>query len=247
MKKIAIIGGTGGQGTGLALRWARAGHEIYIGSREESKACASADSLKTICIDVACSLMEIERSDVETIKEKVPEAKISGFDNLEAAKRADIVLISVPYSFLIPTIASIKEALTEGKIIVSVVVPLSTAVGGKATTVISPWEGSAAELIQSMIPENVHVISAFQNVSADRLSDLAKPVDCDVIICGGSKEVRKEVMELANDINGARAIDGGPLQNARLVEPITALLIGMNIRYKVKEGMGIRFTYLPEK
>jgi len=81
MKKIAIIGGTGGQGTGLALRWARAGHEIYIGSREESKACASADSLKTICIDVACSLMEIERSDIQTIKEKVPEAKISGFDN----------------------------------------------------------------------------------------------------------------------------------------------------------------------
>jgi len=246
MKKIAIIGGTGGQGTGLALRWARAGHEIFIGSREESKACTSADNLKEICIDTACSLLEIERSDVQTIKEKVPEAKILGFDNLEAAKKADIIVISVPYSHLIPTVASIKEALTEGKTVVSVVVPLSTAVGGKATTVISPWEGSAAEVIQSLVPENVQVISAFQNVSADRLSDLLNIVDCDVIVCGGSKDARKGIMELAKDIPGARAIDGGPLQNARLIEPITALLIGMNIRYKVKEGMGMRFTYLPE-
>ncbi|KYC50095.1 MAG: F420-dependent NADP reductase [Candidatus Methanofastidiosum methylothiophilum] len=246
MKKIAIIGGTGGQGSGLALRWARAGHEIFIGSREKNKACTSADNLKTICIDTACSLLEIEKTDVEAVKEKVPEAKISGFDNLEATKRADIVVISVPYSHLIPTIASIKEGLTEGKIIVSVVVPLSTAVGGKATTIISPWEGSAAEVIQSLVPENVQVISAFQNVSADRLSNLEKDVDCDIIVCGGSKDARKIIMELAKDIPGARAIDGGPLQNARLIEPITALLIGMNIRYKVKEGMGIRFTYLPE-
>jgi len=246
MKKIAIIGGTGGQGSGLALRWARAGHEVFIGSREESKACTSADSLKTICIDTACSLLEIEKTDVEAVKEKVPEAKISGFDNLEAAKKADIVVISVPYSHLIPTIASIKEALTEDKIIVSVVVPLSTAVGGKATTMISPWEGSAAEVIQSLVPENVQVISAFQNVSADRLSELEKDVDCDIMVCGGSKDARKNIMELAKDIPGARAIDGGPLQNARLIEPITALLIGMNIRYKVREGMGIRFTYLPE-
>ncbi|NPV50320.1 MAG: NADPH-dependent F420 reductase [Candidatus Methanofastidiosum sp.] len=246
MKKIAIIGGTGGQGSGLALRWARAGHEVFIGSREEKKACTSADSLKTICIDTACSLLEIEKTDVQAVKEKVPEAKISGFDNLEATKKADIVVISVPYSHLIPTIASIKEALTEGKIIVSVVVPLSTAVGGKATTMISPWEGSAAEVIQSLVPENVQVISAFQNVSADRLSDLEKDVDCDIMVCGGSKDARKNIMELAKDIPGARAIDGGPLQNARLIEPITALLIGMNIRYKVREGMGIRFTYLPE-
>jgi len=246
MKKIAIIGGTGGQGSGLALRWARAGHEIFIGSREKNKACTSADNLKTICIDTACSLLEIEKTDVEAVKEKVPEAKILGFDNLEATKRADIVVISVPYSHLIPTIASIKEGLTEGKIIVSVVVPLSTAVGGKATTIISPWEGSAAEVIQSLVPENVQVISAFQNVSADRLSNLEKDVDCDIIVCGGSKDARKIIMELAKDIPGARAIDGGPLQNARLIEPITALLIGMNIRYKVKEGMGIRFTYLPE-
>ena len=246
MKKIAIIGGTGGQGSGLALRWARAGHEVFIGSREEKKACTSADSLKTICIDTACSLLEIEKTDVEAVKEKVPEAKISGFDNLEATKRADIIVISVPYSHLIPTIASIKEGLTEGKIIVSVVVPLSTAVGGKATTMISPWEGSAAEVIQSLVPENVQVISAFQNVSADRLSDLEKDVDCDIMVCGGSKDARKNIMELAKDIPGARAIDGGPLQNARLIEPITALLIGMNIRYKVREGMGIRFTYLPE-
>jgi NADPH-dependent F420 reductase len=199
-----------------------------------------------ICIDVACTLLEIEKSDIQAVKEKVPEAKISGFDNVEAAKKAEIIVISVPYSHLIPTIASIKEALTEGKIIVSVVVPLSTAVGGKATTMIYPWEGSAAEVIQSLVPENVQVISAFQNVSADRLSDLANDVDCDVIVCGGSKDARKNIMELATDIPGARAIDGGPIQNARLIEPITALLIGMNIRYKLKEGMRIRFTYLPK-
>lgn len=246
MKKIAIIGGTGEQGTGLALRWAIAGHEIYIGSREESKACEVADDLKIICVDTACSLLEIERSDIEAIKEKVPEAKISGFNNLEAASKADIVVISVPYSHLIPTLSSIKEALTEGKIVVSVVVPLSTAVGGKATTMISPWEGSAAEVIKKMIPENVHVVSAFQNVSAERLSDLSNPVECDILVCGGPKDKRKEIMELAEDISGLRAIDAGPLHNSRLIEPITALLIGMNIRYKVKEGMGIRFSHLPE-
>ncbi len=246
MKKIAIIGGTGGQGTGLALRWARVGHEIFIGSREESKACICADNLKTICIDAACTLLEIEKSDIQSIKVRVPEAKISGFDNLEAAKKADIIVISVPYSHLIPTIASIKEALTEGKIIVSVVVPLSTAVGGKATTLVIPWEGSAAEVIQSLVPNNVQVIGAFQNISAERLSNLENDVNSDVIVCGGSKEGRKNIMELAKDIPGIRAIDGGPLQNARLIEPITALIIGMNIRYKVKEGMGIRFTYMPE-
>ncbi len=246
MKKIAIIGGTGEQGTGLALRWAIAGHEIYIGSREESKACEVADDLKLICIDTACSLLEIERSDIEAIKEKVPEAKIFGFDNLEAANRADIVVISVPYSHLIPTMSSIKESLTEEKIVVSVVVPLSNAVGGKATTIIHPWEGSAAEVIKSIVPENVHVISAFQNVSAERLSDLSNPVECDILVCGGQKDKRKEIMKLVQDIPGLRAIDAGLLHNSRIIEPLTALLIGMNIRYKVKEGMGIRFTHLPE-
>jgi NADPH-dependent F420 reductase len=222
MKKIAIIGGTGDLGLGLALRWAKVGREIIIGSRQEEKAVKAAQEIKSILGDV----------------------NVQGKDNIEAAKEAQIIVLSVPFQFLVPTMRQIRDVLYEGDIIVSVIVPLAVEIGGfSPTQVVTPWQGSAAELIQSLAPPGVHVVSAFQNMSSYRLQDVDNPVECDAII-SGNKSARREVMELAELIPGVRGIDGGRLDYARLVEPITALLIGLNIRYKNKEGIGIRFTYV---
>lgn len=222
MKKIAIIGGTGDLGFGLALRWAKVGREIIIGSRQEEKAVKAAQEIKSI----------------------LPDAHVEGKDNVEAAKEAQIIVLSVPFQFLVPTMRQIRDVLYEGDIIVSVIVPLAVEIGGfSPTQVVTPWQGSAAELIQSLAPPGVHVVSAFQNMSSYRLQDLDNPVECDALI-SGTKSARREVMELAELIPGVRGIDGGRLDYARLVEPITALLIGLNIRYKNKEGIGIRFTYV---
>jgi len=222
MKKIAIIGGTGDLGFGLALRWARAGREILIGSRQEEKAVKAAEEISNILGDV----------------------NVVGKDNVEATKEAQIVVLSVPFQFLVPTMRQIRDVLYEGDIVISVIVPLAVEIGGfSPTQVVTPWQGSAAELIQSLAPPGVQVVSAFQNMSSYRLQDIDNPVECDAIV-SGAKSARKEVMELAELIPGVRGIDGGRLDYARLVEPITALLIGLNIRYKNKEGIGIRFTYV---
>ena len=222
MKKIAIIGGTGDLGFGLALRWARAGREILIGSRQEEKAVKAAEEISNILGDVT----------------------VVGKDNIEATKESQIIVLSVPFQFLVPTMRQIRDVLYEGDIVISVIVPLAVEIGGfSPTQVVTPWQGSAAELIQSLAPPGVQVVSAFQNMSSYRLQDIDNPVECDAIV-SGAKSARKEVMELAELIPGVRGIDGGRLDYARLVEPITALLIGLNIRYKNKEGIGIRFTYV---
>ena len=226
MKKIAIIGGTGDLGFGLALRWAHVGREIIIGSRKAEKALKATEEIKRILGE---------------------DAPVEGMDNVEAAQNAQIIVLSVPFQFLVPTMRQIKDALQEGDIIISVIVPLAVEIGGfSPTQVVTPWQGSAAELIQSLTPPGVHVVSAFQNMSAHRMRDIDSPVECDAII-SGRKSARTEVMELAELIPGVRGIDGGRLDYARLVEPITALLIGLNIRYKNKEGVGIRFTYVNDE
>jgi NADPH-dependent F420 reductase len=223
MKKIAIIGGTGDLGFGLALRWAEAGQDIIIGSRKEEKALKAVEEIRKVLGD---------------------NAPVQGMENEEATKHAQIIVMSVPFQFLVPTMRQVRDALEEGNIIISVIVPLAVEIGGfSPTQVVTPWQGSAAELIKSLTPPGVHVVSAFQNMSAYRLRDIENSVECDAII-SGPKTARKEVMKLAELIPGVRGIDGGRLDYARLVEPITALLIGINIRYKNREGAGIRFTYV---
>lgn len=219
---IAILGGTGDQGLGLALRFAKAGRPVVIGSRKLDRATAA----------------EAE------VKQAVPGANVTGLDNSDATRVARIVILSVPFEHTAGTVKSIRDALVPGQVVVSMGVPLASSVGGAAAQVVGIWQGSCAEFVASLVPDGVGVVSAFQNVSAHRLRALDEPVECDVVV-SGAKPVRQTVMDLCALIPGIRAVDGGPLGNARIVESITALLIGMNIRYRVPEGIGVRFSGLP--
>lgn len=220
---IAILGGTGEQGLGLALRFAKAGREVVIGSRKLERALTAA----------------------EEVRKAVDGATVSGFENPEATTKAPTVILSVPFEHTASTVKSIKESLREGQLLVSMTVPLATAVGDGAVRTVGIWQGSAAELVASLVPPGVQVVSAFQNVSAHRLLELEHPVECDVVV-SGAKGPRQQIIELCSLVPGLRGVDGGPLSNARIVEQITALLIGMNVRYKLPEGLGIRFTGLPD-
>ena len=221
---VAILGGTGDQGLGLAYRFAASGRPVRIGSRVKDRALTAVDE----------------------IRRKLPDADLAGLENAPAtgAAAGGIVILSVPFEHTVSTIKSIREALEPGTVLVSMGVPLASAVGDVAARVIGVSQGSCAELVDSLAPEGVEVASAFQNVSAHRLLALDEPVECDVIV-SGAKAARARVMALCDDIAGTRAIDGGPLYNARYVEQLTALMIGLNIRYKVREGTGLRITGLP--
>jgi NADPH-dependent F420 reductase len=222
-RTIAVIGGTGDQGFGLVLRWAQAGEKVIIGSRQQQKG-----------EDAAKKAREILGAN----------ASVSGMENAGAAAAADIVVMSVPFAAHVDMIKSVVESIRPDDVFVDVVVPLSTAVGGGASTALGVWEGSAAQQAARFLPAGTKIASAFHNVVAESLQDLKRKIDSDVIVCSDSHDVRKLVMELAERIPGVRAIDGGRLENSRIVEQITALLIGINIRYKVADA-GIRITGLP--
>jgi NADPH-dependent F420 reductase len=219
---IAILGGTGDQGLGLALRFATAGRPVVIGSRKLERAVEAA----------------------KKVRESVPGAEVEGLANEDATTRAPIVILSVPFEHFASTVKGIKEELVAGQVLVSMGVPLAAAIGDGAMRTLGIWQGSCAELVKSLVPKGVEVVSAFQNVSSHRLQQLGEPVECDVIV-SGAKAPRERVMGLCELVPGLRGINGGPLSNARIVEDMTALLIGLNIRYKVPEGLGIRLTGLP--
>jgi len=219
---IAILGGTGDQGLGLALRFARAGRPVVIGSRKLDRAETAA----------------------EEVRAAVPEADVVGLENADATRRAPIVILSVPFEHTASTLKGLRDVLAEGQVLVSMGVPLATAIGDGAVRTIGVWQGSCAELAAALVPKGVAVVSAFQNVSAHRLQHLEDEVACDVIV-SGAKEPRQRIMALCELVPGLRAVDGGPLANARMVEAWTALLIGLNVRYKVPEGLGFRLTGLP--
>ncbi len=220
---IAILGGTGDQGLGLALRFCAAARRVAIGSRVRERA---------------------ERA-AEDVAKQVPGAEVEGLENGDAAAGAGIVILSVPFEHTAGTLKAIRERLAPGQIVVSMGVPLATAVGDGAVRTLGVWQGSCAELVASLVPDGVEVVSAFQNVSAHRLQHLPDPVECDVVV-SGAKAARARVGELCGLVPGLRYVDGGPLGNARIVEAWTALLIGLNVRYRVAEGIGVRFTGLPD-
>jgi NADPH-dependent F420 reductase len=215
---IAVIGGAGSFGKGLAMRWAVAGEDVIIGSRWRDKA---------------------EKAAAE-MSEKTGK-KIQGSNNFEAASRATVIVLSVPFKAVKKILNEISTALTPGKILVDVTVPLELRQGSVLIKRLKA--GSAAEELARKVPKGVKVVSAFQTIAAENLRDISKPVDSDVIICGDDDDAKLVVMNLAEKITGAGAIDGGPLRNSRFLEPIVALLIEFTKRRKVK-GVGIRFKGL---
>jgi len=225
---IAIVGGTGPEGSGLAQRWARAGERIVIGSRNAERAAATA----TVIRDHASGGTGALARTVE----------ISGAENLAACAAADIIVLTVPFEAHAETLKHLKPSLRVRQILVDTTVPLAASVGGKPTRTLGVWQGSAAQQAAELMPEGVVVVAAFHNVSSELLKG-NDPIDCDVIVCSDDKEAAKKIRELARKIPGIRAIDGGKLENARTVEQVTALLIGLNIRHKCHSG--IRITGLP--
>lgn len=213
-RTIAILGGTGKEGKGLAFRWAQAGHSVIIGSRTPEKASVAVDEVK------------------ELIGEP---ASIKGTDNNSAAREADIVVLTVPYSFHKEMLQSIKDDV-QGKIFIDVTVPL---VPPKVTRVQMPPEGSAAQQAQLILGEDIRVVAAFQNISYENLL-AGNKVDCDVLVAGGDKDARGQVIDLVKDA-GLMGIDAGPIENAVVVEGLTSILIGINKQFGV-EASGIRIT-----
>jgi 8-hydroxy-5-deazaflavin:NADPH oxidoreductase len=219
---IPIIGGTGALGYGLAVRLARAGQTIVIGSRKPERAEEAAAKLR----------------------DAVPGADIEGLENAEAAKRGPIVFLTVPFRAQSETLTNLKEALAEGQLLVDCTVPLAAAISGKATRTVGVWQGSAAQQAQEMAPDGVIVLSALHTVSAPILAG-DESLDEDVLICGDKKADKSRVAAVIELIDGLRAVNAGPLEQARIVEPLTAMLIGINGRYKTHAG--IRITGLPDK
>lgn len=213
---IAVLGGAGQEGSGLAFRWSRAGYPVVIGSRDAERAAAAALELAN--------------------RTGTP---LSGAANRDAAKAGDIVVLAVPYSAQQALAGEVAEYLA-GKIVIDVTVPL---VPPKVARVQLPDGGSAVEALQRKLGEGVRLVAAFQNVSAHQLSDPEHEVDCDVLVSGDDEAARETVCELARAI-GLRAWQAGPLANSAAAEALTSVLIAINKRYKVGQGAGIRITGL---
>ena len=220
-RSITILGGTGPAGMGLALRWARAGESIIIGSRSADRAAEAAS---------------------KTQQRIGSGANIKGMENSAACAASDLLALTVPFEGQAALLKQLKPAFQANSILIDATVPLASGVGGRASRTLGVWQGSAAQQTAELVPKGVTVVAAFQNCSADAMNG-DDPVECDVIVCSDAPEAIPLVCALAAKIPGIRAIDGGKLENARIVEQVTALLIGLNIRHKGHGG--IRITGLP--
>jgi 8-hydroxy-5-deazaflavin:NADPH oxidoreductase len=194
-----------------------------IGSRDADKAKAAASKIQTAVGG---------------------NARVSGLLNQDAASRADIIVVTVPFGALADTIKSLKPSIKPAQIVVNVTVPLEAAVGGSATRTVEVWDGSAGQFASRFLPKGTKLVSAFNNISAEMLNDVSRQVDCDVLVCGDDVDAKKAVLDLAKAIPGVRGVDAGPLINSRTIEQLTALLVSLNIRYGVKSA-GLRITGLP--
>jgi 8-hydroxy-5-deazaflavin:NADPH oxidoreductase len=220
-EKIAIVGGTGAEGSGLAARFARAGQRVFIGSRNPEKAAAAA----------------------REIQQRAGSGGVTGHTNAEAASLGTIVILTVPLSAHSETLKSIRGSLRAESILVDATVPLEVAIGGRVSRVLTLWDGSAAQRAARLVPFGIAVVAAFHSLSADVLGRLEENVDCDALICGDSVEAKRRVGEFAEMIPGVRAIDAGPLENARYLEISAAMLIALNLQHKVRNS-GLRITGL---
>jgi NADPH-dependent F420 reductase len=223
---VAVIGASGALGFGLALRLARTGVPIAIGSRDSDRATETAErALATL-----------------------PDGTFSAHDNADAVRAAGadgIVILSVPFRNQSETLTNLKGALSPGQLLIDATVPLAAAVSGKATRMLGVWQGSAAQQALEMVPDGVRVVSALHTVSAASLTELEHPLAQDVLVCGDSRADKRVAAELIERIAGLRCVDCGKLEMARTTEALTALLISVNARYKTHAG--IRLTDLPEQ
>jgi NADPH-dependent F420 reductase len=210
---VSIVGGSGALGFGLARRLGAAGVEVVIGSRDEDRA-------------------------KETVA-KLGDGPFSGAANGPAAEASEVVFLCVPFRNQSETLTNLKAHLREGQLVVDATVPLAAAVSGRATRTLGVWQGSAAQQAAEMVPDGVRVVSALHTVSASTLGDLAAVLDEDVLVCGDRKADKQRVMELIGRIPGLRCVDCGRLEQSRTTESLTALLIGINARYKCHAGIRI--------
>jgi len=211
---IAVLGGTGKEGGGLALRWAHKGHRVILGSRTAERAREAAAAMNAV----------------------IGRDAVVGAANPDAAAQADIVVLAVPYAAQQATVREAADALAS-KILIDVTVPL---VPPKVSRVQLPDGGSAVEAVQKMLGDGVRVVSAFQNISAHHLTKLDEEFECDVLVCADDPAAADTVVALAEEI-GLRAWNAGPLANSVVAEGLTSVLIALNRRYKVP-GSGIRVT-----
>jgi 8-hydroxy-5-deazaflavin:NADPH oxidoreductase len=219
---VTIVGASGALGFGLALRLAKAGVEVTIGSRDAARAEEAA----------------------ARAREQLPEGKFAGLENAAAAAANELVVLSVPFRSQSETLTNLKGSLRPGQLVLDATVPLAAAVSGKATRMLGVWQGSAAEQAQEMVPEGVTVVAGLHTVSAAILSDLDHSLDEDVLICGDKRADKARVAALIARIDGLRPLDAGRLEMARIVESLTALLISVNVRYKTHAGLHV--TGLPD-
>jgi hypothetical protein len=219
---VAVIGASGALGFGVAIRLARAGVTVAIGSRELKRA----------------------EHTVGRAKELVPDGRFSAHENADAVRTARAIILSVPFRSQAHTLAQLADAFVPGQLLIDASVPLAAEVGGKATRMLGVWHGSAAEQARELVPESVRVVSALHSVSAASLTDLEHPLEQDVLICGDKRDDKREAALLLGLIDGLRCVDCGRLEMSRITESLTALLISVNTRYKAHAG--VRLTGLPD-
>jgi NADPH-dependent F420 reductase len=220
---VCIVGASGALGFGLAVRLGLAGVPVVIGSRDAERAAEAVGRARAL----------------------VPQGTFSGYDNAGAVAEADTVILSVPFRNQSETLTNLKQALRPGQLLIDASVPLAATVSGKATRMLGVWQGSAAQQAQEMAPSGVRVVSALHTVSAASLSDLDHELSEDVLICGDSRDDKRQAAELIERIEGLRCVDCGRLEMARITESLTAMLISINIRHKTHAG--IKITGLPEE
>jgi 8-hydroxy-5-deazaflavin:NADPH oxidoreductase len=218
---VAVVGGTGAEGSGLALRFARAGLRILIGSRNLDRAQTAA----------------------KEIAAQAGAGEVTGHTNSDAVSKAAIAILTVPLSAQVETLKSIRTSFASSAILVDATVPLEIAIGGRVSRTIALWDGSAAQQAARLAPAGVAVVSTFHLLGAEALKKLDRQVDCDALICGDNADAKATVSQLAKTISGVRAIDVGPLENARYLEISAALLIALNLKHKVSHS-GLRITGL---
>ena len=217
--RIALVGGTGHQGPGLALRWALAGHEVFIGSRRAEKAERVAGELS------------------EALRSVGVQYEFGHGVNPDVVAKADVIVFTIPFEGVRATCEGLRDQIRPGAVVVSPVVPMRKAEFGLIADL--PEEGSAAELIAALLPQ-AKVVGAFHTVSAGLLKDIPKPIEGDVVVCGDDEEAKRLVMGLVEDIPNLRPLDGGPLAYSRVLEALTPLLITMGKRLG-NPNLGIKF------